>query len=149
MGTIVKKKYDGFDTATITLANLADGAFAVSDEISNTIDLFLHSIAHLKAKSAGSGTVATGIINLYVIQSVDGSDYPDADNYKHHFIGSINMIAVGSTYHGHSKDIAKELGDMPEKFKLVVENQTGGAFSASAGDHSLVYRGTYDEPVTT
>jgi hypothetical protein len=135
-------------TITITLASLDGTASATSNEIDNATNLFMDVLVQVKIKTAGT-VLATGAVNVYALASVNtGTSYPDATNIKTALLGSFNAATTATTYISNPMSIARAFGCMPEKWKIVVENQTqvtGQTFSATAGDHAAIYQGVYSQ----
>ena len=156
----VKTAYGASGQAlTITLASLADSSTAgrESTAVSNTSDLWLDVLISARIKTANSGSiVAPSAAFLYAYGSVDGgSEYPDAvtgtdaaitlnnpTNLK--LLGAVYAAAINTTYKGGPWSLAALYGGrMPEKWGIVLVNDTGTALSATAGDHAVEWQGVY------
>lgn len=140
----LKSKYGSSGVnITITLASLADGAKATSSEISNTSDLFLDVLVMIQVKTNASGVDAAGVVYVYAIGSVDGgTTYPDSDNDNKQFIGVMTANANATTYKSNALSVANAFnGKLPEKWKIVVENQTGAALDSTEGNHAKESQG--------
>jgi len=132
---------------TLLLANLADGDKVVSDEISNASDLFHDAFVQLKVKTGAAGVSTTGVLYVYTVGSADGGvSYPDSENNEKRPIGIIKANANAATFVSELMSVAAAFnGKLPERWKLVVKNQTGAALDATEGDHSKFYQGVFGQ----
>lgn len=125
---------------TVTLTSLGNAAARESTAIDNSGNLYLAVRIAVKVKANASGTVATGVVNVYVYETADGGTTYTSPatgsnaavtptvptNFR--FIGAINVVANAVTYVGHF------LYDNPaEKWGIVVENLSGATLDASVG----------------
>jgi hypothetical protein len=161
MPSTLKAQYGSDNqTITITLASLANssgGSAQQSSEIDNTANLYLDALVLLSIKT-GSGGLTTGTINVYAFGSVDSSqgsphrtEGAGASNNgitlttppNARLIGIINAPASSAvTYNGGPFSVAAAFGGiLPEKWGIIVQNQTGTAFDATAGNHFAAYQG--------
>lgn len=139
---------------TITLASLASGSARESTVVDNTSNKFLDALVQLKIKAGGSGTAATGYVNVYAYGTVDGgTTYGEgatgADagitlvsptNLR--LIGRLNVVANAVTYKGNPMSVAAAFGGvLPDKWGIVVENQSGGTLDTTGSNHAAVYQG--------
>ena len=143
MSTIKTSYGSGNQSITITLVSLANAAQRQSTALDNTSDLFLDALVFLKIKSAGSGPAAGSFANVYVYGTADGgTTYSDGatgtdgtitltapPNMR--LLGVINMPAVSTTYEAGPFSVAAVLGFLPQKWGIVVENLSGGAFDGT------------------
>jgi hypothetical protein len=143
MGDIKAKYGTSNQSITITLASLADAAKAVSNEISNTANLFLDALVQFKIKTAAAGVSSTGVVYIYAVGSADGgTSYPDSVNQTKLLIGIMDANANATTFTSVPMSVAAAFnGKLPEKWKIVVENQTGAALDATEGNHAKFYQG--------
>jgi hypothetical protein len=156
----VKTAYGASGNAlTITLASLADSSTAgrQSTSVSNTTDLWLDVLISAKITTQNSGSIASpSAAFVYAYGSVDGgSEWPDAvtgtdaaitlnNPTQLKLLGAIYAAAINTTYKGGPWSLAALFGGrMPEKWGVVVVNDTGTALSATAGDHSVEWQGVY------
>ena len=144
---------------TITLASLADSSTAGRESlvVSNTTDLFLDVLIAAKIKTQNSGSIAApSAAFLYAYGSVDGgTEYPDTvtgadaaitlnNPTQLKLLGAIYAAAINTVYKGGPWSLAALYGGrMPEKWGIVVVNDTGTALSATGGDHSVEYQGIF------
>jgi hypothetical protein len=122
-------------TGTQTLTSLADGEYTnLSDEIDNSSNLYAFADLELVLASAAF-TGTDSVVEIYLVPSVDGTNYPtwtgnvttdEQENYMF-FVGS--MITTGTTAAQRMtlRDVALPNG----KYKWGVRNNSGVAFSAS------------------
>lgn len=142
---------------TITQTSLGDAAGRESTVVSNTTDKFLDVLITGKLKTQNSGTIsAPSAVYYYAYGSVDGgTEYPDAvtgadaaitmnNPTQLKLLGVIYVAAINTTYKGGPWSLASLYGGkMPEKWGVVVYNDCGTAFSATAGDHVVEYQGIF------
>jgi len=141
-----KNQFDTNHVVTITLASLADEAFATSSAIDNSVDRFIGADVQLKYRTT---TVSTGsdmpTVALFLIRSVDGgTTYDDADDNA--TLLDVYESAQDNTTFIYSTDTAQNMGCLPEFFKFVVKNQTGNSFDATGTNFSLVFTGKANTP---
>lgn len=142
-------------TITLTGTSLGSAAARQSTVVSNTTDLFIDTLVSVKTKT-GTPLSSDKAIYVYAYGSVDGgSTYPDAvtgsdaaytmispTNLK--LIGIINAPTASTAYQAGPWSVAAAFGGLlPEKWGVVIQNVTGAALSATAGDHVLLYQGVY------
>lgn len=132
-------------TITIILASLANGSKAVSNEINNLTNLFFDALLQLKIKTGASGVSSSGVIRVFAIGSADGgTSYPGSPNNELKPIGIFNANANATTFISNLVSVANAFnGKLPEKWKIVVKNDTGSALDATEGDHSKFYQGVF------
>jgi len=144
---------------TITLASLADSSTAgrESTVVSNVSDLFLDVLLTAKIKTQNSGSIAApSAAFVFAYASVDGaSEFPDTvtgsdaaitlnNPTQLKLLGAIYAAAINTTYKGGPWSIAALFGGrMPERWGVVVMNDTGTALSATGSDHGVEYQGVY------
>ncbi len=141
---------------TLTLASLASAGARASTKIDNTSNLFLDLLFQLKVKSGGSGTSASGFVNIYAVGSADGgSSFPEGASgtdggvtltvpTNARLIGSMNVVANTTTYTSETMNVAAAFGGVLPAFTvIIVENQTGHALDATEGNHAYFYQGVY------
>jgi hypothetical protein len=165
MSTIQSKYGTEKQGITISLApggvGLANAAARVSTVIDNTTNLFLDALVQLQLKSGASGVSANGFANIYAYGTVDAADnfYPEAitgtdaaltlvvpTNLR--FIGVINMVANATAYISEPMSVAAAFGGvLPEKWGIVIENQSGAAFDTTEANHLKWYQGVEGQAV--
>lgn len=144
---------------TITLASLADSSTAgrESTSVSNTSDLWLDALITAKIKTQNSGSIAApSAAFVYAYASVDGgSEWPDTvtgtdaaitlnSPTQLKLLGAVYAAAINTTYKGGPWSLAALYGGrMPEKWGIVVVNDTGTALSATGSDHAVEWQGVY------
>ncbi len=141
---------------TLTLASLASAGARATTKIDNTSNLFLDLQFQLKVKSGGSGTSASGFVNIYAVGSADGgSSFPEGASgtdggvtltvpTNARLIGSMNVVANATTYTSETMSVAAAFGGVLPAFTvIIVENQTGHALDATEGNHAYFYQGVY------
>lgn len=145
---------------TITLASLASGSSRQSAVVDNTANLFLDVLFQLVLKTGAASVVATGYVNIWVYGTTDnGTTYGDGatgsdaaftatvpSNLR--LLGSMNTVANATTYKSNPMSVAAAFGGvLPQKWGIVVENQSGGAFDATGGNFDPQYQGVYGQTV--
>lgn len=161
MASDVKLKYGAQNQAiTCSLApggtGLANNGARESTVIDNTTNCFIDALVQVQIKSGGSGTAATGYVNVYAYGTVDGgTTYSDgcsgSDNAvtltaptNLRLIGVVNVVANGTTYKSSPMSVAAAFGGvLPDKWGIVIENKTGGALDTTEGNHKKLYQGVY------
>src|SRR5262245_31724521 len=128
---------------TISIASLVTGAARSSLAIDNSVSLYLDVLVQLKVKTGSSGTLSTGYVNLYAYGTADaGTTYPEGagtdvgvtltspPNVK--MIGRLNAVANTTTYSSEPFSVAAAFaGTMPDRWGIIIENQTGGTLDTS------------------
>lgn len=132
---------------TITLASLADAAKAESVEVDNATNLYRDAPVQVKVKTGASGVSSTGVIRVFAVGSVDGgTTYPDSANNTLHPVGIFNANGNDQTFISNALSVANAFGgNLPEKWKLVVQNDTGVALNATGSNHEAQYQGIYGQ----
>jgi predicted SnoaL-like aldol condensation-catalyzing enzyme len=142
-------------TITISLASLASAGARASTAVDNTTNLYKDAFLFFTVKTGASGTSTTGYINIYGYGSVDGgSTYPEGitgtdggvtltvpPNLS--LIGQINTVANATTYKLGPISFCTLYGlpTLPQKWGIVVSNQSGHALDVTAGNFSVIYQG--------
>lgn len=139
---------------TCTLASLANAAARGAAAVDNSSNLYEDALVQVKVTTATSGVSATGYVNVYVAASVDGgSTWADNDvgtdaavtlvvppNLK--LLGSFNAVANNTAYASDAMSVAAAFGGtMPQKWALVIQNQTGASLAATG--NLVQYQGVY------
>lgn len=154
MAEIKQKSGNNGQDITITLASLANAAARQSSVIDNTGNNFIDVLVSLIIKAPASSTSATGYVNVYVFGSNDGGT-----NYSENagasdaaitlvsptnlrLLGQINIVANGVTYKSSLMSVAAAFGGtMPDKWGIVVQNNTGGTLDTTESNHIKKYQG--------
>lgn len=138
---------------TCTLTSLANAAQRQSAAIDNTTNLFQDALVQATIKTGASGVSTTGYIQLYVYGTANnGTNYTygatGADaaytipvNASLRPLGRIGVGANATIYSVPFSVAAAFGGTLPQKWGVIVDNETGAAFDATTA--SLVYQGVY------
>lgn len=116
--------YQGFDASptalTISLDSLADGSGVNSNAVDNSSARY--GEIDLEVKLTGTSG-STGVVNVFLLRSVDNSDFSDNNNGE--FIDSIVM-------NGTSQVIkTMRVLSLSKHYKIRVVNASGGALASS------------------
>lgn len=147
-----KIAYSSKANLTITLASLSNGSARESTAIDNTSNLYDDALVAGFIKAGGSGTSATGYLNIFAYASVDGgttytdactgSDAAHTDNLNLVFLCKVVMDANGETVKFGPLSIAQAFGgSLPPKWGIVVTNGSGGTLDSTGGNHEIHYVG--------
>lgn len=140
MPTVLKfQDYQSNENTTLTtgLNSLASGASIDSAAIDNTStgSPANMTLADFEINLASVNiTSATGYFSIYLIPSIDGTNYPDYTTGTtpvtpaHYFAGQMNTIAKNGT----QRQTLVGVQLPPGKFKVVLVNNTGVALAASS-----------------
>lgn len=154
----IKSKYGTSNqTITITVASLTNTSARESTAIDNSSNLYLDALVFIpKIKSGGSGTTATGSVEIFAYGSGDGgSNYSDGATGSDagitltsppnlRLIGVVNMVANSTTYKAGPFSVAAAFGGvLPDHWGIVIRNSTGGTLDATGSNHAIVYQGVY------
>lgn len=134
MAFTAKQIFTANQTVTITLASLANGSTAVSNAIDNSTNGFLSAEFQIRITT---GTVAgVSTVSVYLLRSVDGgTDYDDSTNTNNpELMRQISMPSSSTTYISSVR-----IESLPQYFKIMVVNNTGGALDSTGGNHSIKY----------
>lgn len=126
----IKQLYSGAQTLTVTgLATLANAASATSATVNNTTTNYLDVLVEVVVTTASSGTLATGVVEIWAKGSIDNTDFDDDSNDK--WIGTISMAAAGAQTRKRIVSVAAGFsGTLPPYFQIRIRNAVGGAFTA-------------------
>ena len=148
MATTFEMKYGTEKQAiTCTITSLTNTSAEASTVVDNTSNLFLDALVQIQTKSAAAATSSTGYVNIYAYGTVDAADslYPEGITGSDHsvtltvptnlkLIGTINIVANSTTYVSEPFSVAAAFGGvLPEKWGIVVENQSGATLDAAVG----------------
>ena len=154
-GTILNDYGTNGQAITCTLASLANAAFRQSAAIDNTTNLFTDALVAVQVKSAASATSATGYVDVYAAGTIDGgttysggasgSNAAFTGQLSAAFkLGRIAVIANATTYNGGPWSVASAFGgSLPQKWAIIVDNESGAALDATEGNHLKLYQGVY------
>ena len=147
-------------SVTITLislinyvANTASNA-AASAAIDNTTTLYEDVLLFFKF-TTNTGTAATGYVNVYGYGTVDGgTTYPEGITGSAAsiqvtsppnlvLIAQVNATTASKTFTHGPVSFCRMYGldRLPAKWGVVVTNNTGAAFTATAGNYAITYQG--------
>lgn len=156
MGNLNEQFGSSGQSITCTITSLTSGSAQQSAAVDNSSNLFFDALVSVKIKTASSATSATGYVSVYAYGTVDGgTTYTDGatgsnasmtptvpPNLK--LIGNINCVANSTTYIGGPFSVAAAFGGLlPQKWGVVVVNNTGATLDASVG--AAEYQGVYGE----
>ena len=143
---------------TITLTSLADSSTAgrESTAVSNVTDAFLDVLVTCKIKTSTGTISAPSAAFVYAYATVDGgSEWPDTvtgtdaaitlnNPTQLKLLGAVYAAAVSTTYKGGPWSLAALYGGrMPERWGVVIVNDTGVALTATGSDHAVEWQGVY------
>lgn len=129
---------------TITLSSLANAGARGSAAVDNTVNKHLDALIMPTIATGGSGTSATGYVEIYATGSIDGgTDFGgegggtdgsvtmiSPPNMR--LIGIVNCVANSTTYRGPIMSVAAAFGGiLPAYWQIVVVNRTGGTLNSS------------------
>ena len=145
-----KLAYEATQTPTITLASLANAGGRACTAVDNSTALDLDAVVLVKIKTGASGTAATGHIDVYVVKSLDGTNYDDAFGgtdgaltpSASTFLFSFPATANATTYQG-SERLSKVFDRLPKKFSICVVNNSGATLDSTAGNFTLIVAPDY------
>ncbi len=146
----IKAAYGAATAITITLTSLGDGSARQSTEIDNSTDLFRDVIVRIKTLGlAGS----VNELSVYLYGSVGdtvrsgGAGASDAaftgQLEELAFLGTVQMNGTTSVT-ALMASFLQALGYVPNKWGIVVQNDSGAALSATGGDHDVDHMGIFD-----
>jgi hypothetical protein len=129
-----KQVYTANQTVTITLASLANGATAVSSAIDNSVNGFLS--AEFQIRILTTTVTGTPLISVYILRSIDGGTaYDDSTNVNNpEVMRQISTPAATTTY-----TTSVRVESLPQFFKIMVVNNTGGALDSTGSNHYIKY----------
>lgn len=148
-------------TVTVTLTTLATAAARASTAIDNTATLYEDVYLFFKMATNAAGTSATGYINVYGYGSVDGgTTYPEGITGTDAAVtltAPPNLVLIAQ-FNANTNGVTKTFGPisfcrmygldrLPAKWGVVVVNQTGAAFTATAANYAVIYQGVSGQAV--
>lgn len=149
----IKSKYAAGSTITCTLASLVTTAARSCLAVDNTSTLYLDVLVQVQIKSGAAATSTTGYVNVYAYGTTDGGTTyaegagTDASitltvpaNVK--LVGRLNVVANATTYKSEPFSVAAAFGGvLPQKWGIIIENQSGGTLDGTEGSHLKLYQG--------
>lgn len=147
----IKTKWGTSNQAiTVTLASLANGSARQSAAIDFSSLDPEKVLVSFKVKTGASGVAANGVVNVYVLGTVDGgssyaaggggSDAAFTIQGNEAFLGCIQANANASSFQKIMELSAAFNGAMPDHVQFVLENKTGAALDSTEGNHSKAYQ---------
>ena len=143
---------------TVTLASLTSGSSRQSAVVDNSTNQFIDALVAVNIKSGASNTAANGYVAIYAYGTADGgTDYTDGATGSDaaftptsptnlRLVGIINVVANAVTYKGGPFSVAAAFGgSLPQKWGIVVSNQSGGTLDATEGNFLKIYQGVYGQ----
>ena len=126
----IENLYSAATALTVTgLATLANAASVTSATVNNTTTNYLDVLAEIVVTTASTGTLATGIVEIWAKGSIDNADFDDDANDK--WIGTVSMAAAGAQTRKRIVSVAAGFsGTLPPYFQIRIRNASGGAFTA-------------------
>jgi hypothetical protein len=123
-------------TITITIASTANGAFtSPSTAYDNATNKDAEGLVQVKVKTNASGTSSAGFVSVYLCRSADnGTTYDDAASGRAVRLGTFPAVANATTYIASFS--TAPFGLLPQKCKVLLENQTGAALDSTGGNHA-------------
>lgn len=154
MTTTIKPVYAAAAAITLTEASLASAAYRQSAFVDNSTNLYDEAFCNGFIKTGASGVTATGTVSIYIYASYDAGT-----TYTHHASGSdaaytpdnagnlypvatIAAVANATTYYWDFHVVAGNAWlILPQRWGIIIFNNTGGAFDATAGNFLMQYQG--------
>ncbi len=157
--TTTKVAYAGASGVAITLtkAGLADGSWRQSASVDNTSNLYLDALVGMSVQT-GTSPVAGGTIDIYAYGQYDGSAEftggasgsdaaytADGEELLFKLIGVIVVDATSDQdYEFGPVAIARFFGGfLPQRWGIVIENNTGVALNATGTNNETLYTGIH------
>ena len=148
----VKLKYASSASITCTINSLGDGSARESTAVSNATNLYVDCIVQVRFFANSSGVDSNGYCNVYVYGTGDGGTLYDDDvtgsDSAHTIQGNLHL-ARRVALDANSQDapvtfsLKRILGQVPEEWGIVVENQSGAALNLAG--NSANYTGVHYE----
>jgi len=146
--------YSAVQTITLTATSVTDGAWRQSAAINNSTNLFEDA---LLGGTLQTGTTPTdgGTIDIYIYASYDGTKYTagasgsdeaytaDGEEYLLHLIESIVVDTTSDIDYvfGPRSVAALFGGTMPQKWGVVIENNSGATLHATGTNNEIQFTG--------
>lgn len=120
--------------ATAGLNALANDGTALGVEIDNTSDKEFRIGVELLLASVDLSGETNPAVNLYLIESLDGSNYADTNVLAYKLVATIGVAETSAAH----REVFNPIIVPPGKWKVNIENKTGAAFAATG--NTLQYR---------
>jgi hypothetical protein len=152
-GTILNKYGTSNQSVTCTITSLATAGQRGSTAVDNSTNLFTDALVMVQAKTAASSTSSTGFVDVYAFACVDGGTIfsGGASGADGAFsgplpslvrLGRLPTVANSTVYDGGPWSVASAFGgSLPQKWGVVVDNESGATLDASTGE--VIYQGVY------
>lgn len=115
------------------LNSLGSGSSTALGTIDNTSALALDYLVEVSAQS-GASVSGTQTVDIFVIDSVDSTNFSDTNVNNMAKIGSIYFSAGSTTVRSKAFSVAQFFGGvMPPKVSVYAVNNTGATLAASGG----------------
>ena len=117
---------------TTELNSLADATMsAASTAIANQTNLDMY--ADIEVNLASLSPAGGGYVSLYILEAVDGSNYPSQSDADLRLTGTqlLCLLPVGTTASTAQRVVARNVLIPPGSFKIKLDNRTGVALNAS------------------
>jgi hypothetical protein len=116
---------------TTGMNSLANEGNAVSSEINNATNSSLFHDAELYLAAPGSAPSAGAVVELYIIQALDGTNYEDGDaSTDPPAVNLVGVFQISASATAQRRTI-RGITIPPTKFKYVLINKTGVTLAAS------------------
>lgn len=146
----IKPTYASKATITWTGTSLANGSARESTVVDNTTNRYRDARIRFQTKGQTSGT---NYVDVYVYTALGDTTYTDAatgsdaaftaaNRFNSRYLGSIKCNAGTSAVQAEFQ-LSDIFRTCPDKWGLIVINNSGAALSATAGDHVVEYQGIY------
>jgi len=150
-GDILNKFGTSGQTLTISMAGVVANAGRESTAVDNSTNKWVDAQLVVKIKTGGSGTSATGMVNIYAYGSVDGgSTYSGNATGTDGACTPTNMVQIGSIavsanateYKSAVLSVAAAFGgSLPERWGIAILNLTGATLDATGGNFFAKWQG--------
>lgn len=132
------------DATAPTLKNLANAAQKCGNEIDNTSNLYQYVDWELYVRFASS-PAAGASVSLYLVPAIDGTNYGDGANDSVTppatcWVGAFPVRAVSTQQRVSLAAPTAQCMIGPGKYKPVIVNTGGQAFTNTDGENTLYYR---------
>ena len=157
MGIVSRQKVGSSRVIAITLAGLASGALRQSEAVRDMADRFIDALVQVNVKT-GTPVAGSKVLNVYAYAGMRAGAAPYSGNATGlnapymatvancDLIGTISCPSDANPYTSRPMSIAKAFnGRMPEAWGIIIENSTGVALDAAAGNHQVTWSGVWVE----
>ena len=146
----IQQNFTDSNTITIALASLGYGSLIASSAIDNSTNKYVS--ATIQGKITTTSTIPVGTVTLFLLRSVDGgTTYDDIGVLSPDWIMNMQPLLnidtpdASTTYVFSFNTLST--GTLPSFWKIVVWNNSGGALSATVGDHYVMFTGNKYESI--